>query len=88
MKKLVCNFALFDLYQKVAVVDTATGAMEFVAIATLEELPEVLSATSNAKQIYNIHLYGSPTYARQLTEDILAFSNKNYSWNTLEIEVN
>lgn len=88
MKKIVCNFALFDLHQKIAIVETSTGEIEFIASATLEQLPEAMSALSDAKGIHKIHLYGNPVYGKQLSEEILEFSNKNYSWNTLEIEVN
>jgi hypothetical protein len=39
MKRIYCELHLFDLHQKVYVVDTETGNKECVAIAPMEELP-------------------------------------------------
>ena len=44
MKRIYCELHLFDLHQKVYIIDTETGDKECVAIAPMEELPEVYGA--------------------------------------------
>lgn len=88
MKKVYCDLHIFDLSQKIYVYDTDTGDLECVAIATIEELPEVINAVCAETGIPNIHLGGNLSYANMVSEDILAYSKMNYSHkNNLVIEV-
>ena len=87
MKRIYCELHLFDLHQKVYVVDTETGNKECVAIAPMEELPEVISALSSEKKINHVYLSGNSVFGNAVSEDIVAYSKMNYSWNNIIVEV-
>lgn len=78
---------MFDLHQNVYVVDSNTGNKECVAITTLEELPEVISAICDAREVYKVTLAGNSIYGAAVSEDILAYSKKHYNQNNIEVEV-
>lgn len=78
---------MFDLHQNVYVIDSSTGNKECVAITTLEELPEVISAICDAKKVFKVTLAGNSIYGAAVSEDILAFSNRHYNQNNIEVEV-
>ena len=87
MKKIYCELHIFDLHQKVYVVDPSTGAKECVAITVMEELPEVVSAISSEKQIHEVLLSGNGVFSKTMSEEIAAYSKKNYNWNNIKVEV-
>ena len=87
MKRIYCELHLFDLHQKVYILDTETGDKECVAIAPMEELPQVISAISNEKEVNKVYLAGNSVFAAMLAEDIVEYSKRNYSWNNIEVEV-
>ena len=88
MKKVYCDLHIFDLSQKIYVYDTETGSLECVAIASIEELPEVINAVCAETGIPTVHLRGNQSSANMVSEDILAYSKMNYSHqNNLVIEV-
>ena len=87
MKRIYCELHLFDLHQNVYIVDTDTGAKDCVAITTMEELPEVISAICDNKQIYKVLLTGNSILSNAVSEDILTYSKKHYNWNDIEVEV-
>ena len=87
MKKVYCEIHMFDLHQNIYIVDSTTGNKECVAITTLEELPEVISAICDAKKVYKVWLGGNSVYGAAVSEDIVAYSKKHYSWNNIEVEV-
>lgn len=88
MKKVYCDLHIFDLNQKIYVYDTETGNLECVAIATIEELPEVINAVCAETDIPNVHLSGNLSYAHMVSEDILAYAKMNYNHkNNIVIEV-
>lgn len=87
MKKIYCELHMFDLHQRVYVVDPTTGDKECVAIAPMEELPEVISAISSEKQIHKVMLSGNSIFGAAMGEEIVAYSKKNYNWNNVEVEV-
>lgn len=78
---------MFDLHQNVYVVNSSTGDKECVAITTLEELPEVISAICDAKKVYKVTLTGNSVFGAAVSEDIIAYSKKHYNWNNIEVEV-
>ena len=51
MKRVYCEIHMFDLHQNIYVVDPTVGTKEQIAITTLEELPEVISAICDAKKV-------------------------------------
>lgn len=87
MKRVYCEIHMFDLHQNVYVVDLSTGNKECVAITTLEELPEVISAICDARKVYKVALAGNSVYGAAVSEDILAYSKKHYNQNNIEVEV-
>jgi hypothetical protein len=87
MKKVYCELHMFDLHQNVYIIDTDTGVKDCVAITTMEELPEVISAICDAKKVYKVLLAGNSVYGAAVSEDILAYSNRHYNWNNIEVEV-
>ena len=87
MKRLYCELHMFDLHQTIYIVDPETGTKEQVAIATMEELPEILCAVSNSKQIKKILLTGNSIFGAAVSEDVIAYSKMNYGSNNIEVEV-
>lgn len=87
MKRIYCELHLFDLNQKVYIVDTDTGEKECVAMTTMEDLPEVISAISNEKKIGHVYLSGNSVLGNAVSEDIVAYSKMNYNWNNIIVEV-
>lgn len=78
---------MFDLHQNIYIVDPSVGFKEQIAITTLEELPEVISAICDAKQIFKVTLAGNSIYGAAVAEDLLTYSKKHYNWNNIEVEV-
>lgn len=87
MKKIHCELHIFDLHQRVYIIDTDTGDKECVAVTTMEGLPEVISAISNEKQIKHVLLSGNSVFGNAVSEDIITYSKRNYSWNNMIVEV-
>lgn len=87
MKKIFCELHIFDLEQKVYVIDDETGERDIVAITIAEELPAAISALSSEKQIPNVVLSGNFTYSSLIGEDIIAYSKLNYNNNEIKVEV-
>ena len=78
---------MFDLNQTVYIVNPSTGEKESIAVTTMEELPEVISAICDTKKIYKVLLTGNSIFGAAVSEDIIAYSKKHYSWNNIEVEV-
>ena len=78
---------MFDLHQNIYIVDSSVGSKEQIAITTLEELPEVISALCDAKQVFKVTLAGNSIYGAAVAEDLLTYSKKHYNWNNIEVEV-
>ena len=87
MKKVYCELHMFDLNQTIYIVNPEVGSKEAVAVATMEELPEVISAICDAKKVFKVTLAGNSVYGAAVAEDLLAYSKKHYSWNNIEVEV-
>lgn len=87
MKKICCNIHMFDLNQHINIIDTDTGENICVAVATMEELPEVISAISNERNITNVVLSGNSIFSAAVSEDIIAYSKMHYCWNNIKVEV-
>lgn len=87
MKRIYCELHLFDLNQTIYLVDPTTGLKEQLAATTMENLPEVISAICDNKQIYKVLLTGNSILSAAVSEDILAYAKQHYSWNKIEVEV-
>ena len=87
MKRIYCELHLFDLHQRVYIIDPDTGDKECVAIAPMEELPEVISAISNEKNVHHVYLAGNSVLGNAVSEDITTYSKIHYNWNNIIVEV-
>ncbi len=87
MKKIYCELHLFDLNQTIYVVDPDTGSKAAVAMATMEELPEVLTAVSNNRHICDILLSGNSILGAAVAEDVMAYAKIHYGCNNINVEV-
>lgn len=87
MQRVYCELHMFDLNQTVYIVNPSTGEKEAIAVTTMEELPEVISAICDAKKIYKVLLTGNSVFGAAVSEDIIAYSKKHYNWNNIEVEV-
>lgn len=87
MKKLYCELHLFNLDQQIYVIDPETGFKEQAAITTMEELPEVLCAICDSKNISKVWLSGNSIFGQAIKEDVLSYAKLHYSSNNIEVEV-
>ena len=87
MKRIYCELHMFDLNQTIYIVNPEVGSKEAVAVATMEELPEVITAISNNKQIYKVTLSGNSVFGAAVSEDIVAYSKIHYGKQDIEVEV-
>ena len=87
MKRIYCELHLFDLNQTIYLVDPATGLKEQLAATTMENLPEVISAICDNKQVYKVLLTGNSILSAAVSEDILEYAKQHYNWNNIEVEV-
>ena len=87
MKKIVCEISLFDLHQRIFLIDTETKEKNWIAIAMIDSIPETVSALCDKQKVYSIVLTGNKGYNNTLSKDILEYSRTHYSNNLIEIEV-
>ena len=88
MKKIYCELHLFDLNQTIYVVDPETGSKAAVAMATMEELPEVICAVCNNRRICDVLLSGNSILGSAVAEDVMAYSKIHYGeCNNIKVEV-
>ena len=87
MKKIFCELHMFDTEQKIFVMDTETGSLDYVASASIVELPEIISAACDNKNLDSVLLKGNSVYSAAVAEDIIAFSKIHYKNHDIEVEV-
>lgn len=87
MNKIYCELHLFDLYQKIYMVDPETGVKTVLGSTTLEDLPATITAIGHDRKLYKVLLSGNSVLGQALAEDIIAFGKQNYNWNDNEMEV-
>ena len=87
MKKIVCDFQMFDVNQIIYIADIETGKVEIVANVPVEQLIETLATISNNKQIFSLLINGNKSFGNELAKQIIEYSKTHYSENILEIEV-
>lgn len=87
MKKIFCKLNIFDLEQKIYIIDTEANTKDIVAIASIEELPATIAAISAEMNVSNIVLSGNFTYNSLLGKNIIAYSKLNYNTNEINVEV-
>lgn len=87
MKRIVCEIHLFDLHQRVFLVDSETKEKKCIATAMIDSIPEIVSALCDNRKVYSVVLTGNKEYNNTLSKDILEYSRTHYSNNLIEIEV-
>lgn len=87
MKKIYCDINMFELDQRVYIVDSDSNIPEAVSITTLEDLPEVINTICNNEQIDTVCLGGCKAYVEELSESILTCAEKKYNQNNIIVEV-
>ena len=91
MKKIVCNFSLFDMEQTVYVYIDEDGHQRYepVGKCTLDNLGKVVTDVCFANNINNVHLYGHNAYVEGILHDIDLYSGCSaYSNGIIHVEVN
>ena len=84
--KVLCNLNLFALEQTVYLINDM-GTVSPIAIAEMEQLPEVIAAVCSEYGAHRVVLSGNVAYSQSLAEDIKQFGLTNYSDNNIEVEV-
>lgn len=87
MKKIYCELHMFDLNQRIFIVDPETGYKEQVAMVPMEELPEVISAISSEQHINQVLFSGNSIFGEAVSEDVVTYSKLNYNNNEIKVEV-
>lgn len=80
MKKIICKFDIFDLYQSILLMDN--NKFSLIKESSIDSLINDIIDISNELQVFNIHFFGNETYIKKFKEDVL-LKNKN-----LKVEVN
>ena len=86
MKTIICNISMFELHQKVFLVENESN--KEIAITSLEDLNINLVENCRKYNTSNIHLYGNEDYIKPLIEEILTYNESKYGYNEINIEVN
>lgn len=86
MKTIICYFNLFDMSQKILILNE--DKEELIAMATLDSLGESIADVCKVYNINKVHLYGNEEYASSLIDEIDTHTGAAYSNNLIEIEVN
>ena len=91
MKKIICNFSLFDMEQTIYAYIEEDGVQRYDPIGRcqLENLGKMLTEVCFANNIDNIHLYGHEKYIDGILHDIDMYSGCSaYSNGMIHVEVN
>ena len=84
---ILCNLFLFDLYQRVIVVDEK-GQKNEIATVNINNLGETIVDVCNKYNVNKVRLIGSESYINNVVEDINSYSITKYNNNNITIEVN
>lgn len=85
---LACNFALFDLHQRIYLIDADNQEQKEVGISSMENLAFTLAELCNKYSCNHIHLFGNGNYGMNLAEDINHYALNKYGMRDIIIEVN
>lgn len=85
---VLCHLFLFDLYQRVIIVDEK-GQKNEITTVNINHLGETIVDVCNKYNISKAHLIGSESYINSVVEDINSYSLTKYNKNNnITIEVN
>ena len=91
MKKIVCNFSLFDMEQTIYIYIEENGVQRYEPIGKcnkIENLGHMLVEVCYANDIDNMHLFGHSRFIDGVLNDIDKYSNSAYSNGLITVEVN
>ena len=87
MKHLMCIFDLFDINQKIHLMDPEAKQAVQVAAVPVADLPKALAQMAHIYDVNNIKLYGCKSYGEIFPNTILEYLKTDYNKNNVEIEV-
>lgn len=89
MNKIIyCNFHLFELHQRIYIVDLEdTTSPKEIAISNMESLGETISQMCNKYSIDIVHLFGNSQWAFEISKEINSNQLTNYN-KSIQVEVN
>ena len=90
MKKVICNFNLFDIEQTMYVYIEEDGVKRVNPIGRckFENLGHMLVEICYANDANRIHLFGNEEYVNGILHDIDLHSGSAYSNGMIQVEVN
>ena len=90
MKKIYCNFNLFDQYHRIYLVGNgeASTGIEEIGAATFEELGQSIAFLCEKYDVENVHLTGNVEYGKNISEDIFTSLRFNKNKKEIIVEVN
>ena len=91
MKKIICNFSLFDMEQTIYIYIEENGVQRYEPIGKcgkIENLGHMLVEVCYANDISNMHLFGHSRFIDGVLNDIDKYSNSAYSNGLITVEVN
>ena len=83
----MCIFDLFDVNQKVHLVDPEAKQVVQVAEVPVADLTKALAHLAHTYSVNNIKLYGCKSYGEIFPNAILEYLKTDYNKNNVEIEV-
>ena len=87
MKHLMCVFNLYDVNQKVHLMDPEAKEARQVADVPVADLAHTLADLTEVYDVNSIKLYGCKSYGEIFPKSILEYIKTKYNKTNVEIEV-
>lgn len=84
---IICNIQMFDLHQKIYLLDENGEQKEIGTAVALNQLPEKIIELCSAYKIHNVHLFGMDAYAKATANQIQSYNQNSFNY-FINIEVN
>lgn len=84
---ILCNIFMFDLHQRIVLVDEE-GSMKEIGVTNLDNLSEMIADLCTKYQINKVRLIGNKKYANETAKEICLHSVTKYGNHYVEVEVN
>ena len=88
MKKIFCDINLFDIEQKIFLIDTLQPSLDVVlGFSDIKDLGKKISAINAQSAINDILLVGNEKLCQPIVEEILAHSKMEYNKEDIKIQI-
>lgn len=89
MKKIIyCNLVLYELHQKIYLIDLDKNEeRQVVSLTTTENLSKEILYICNKYQVSDVYLFGNETYLSKIVEEIQPNNQTEYI-KSINVEVN